>query len=710
MPLSSEQKQRIQQTYSSWLTSNAFKPRRSQREMIAIIARTLASIEADEEGVRNSSYHNHLALLEAGTGTGKTIAYAIPAIVMAQLLDKKLVISTATVTLQEQLMHSDLPNLLEHSGLEFDFALAKGRQRYVCLTKLALRVAGIQSSQAGASMFPDEEEKLDQAAKAQVQSVADALESQHWNGDRDTLVTEVSQPVWQLLGADRASCSGKNCAQYAQCALFKARDKVRTADVIIANHDLVLADVAAGGGNILPAPEEAIFVFDEAHHLPEKSRKHLSHTITLEAANAALKQSKKLLVRLRKVKSGTQNFGSLSKHIEQLDEAEQPLLDALNITLSALLDQSEQAGDTVVQRFNHGVVPDEIRKPFAELAECLALKSGCLQKVQDSLSLLLKDADQKSAATWNVLYAEFGALAAHVDNLKNLSQSYALPDAANQAPKARWINRAMGAGYGGNIVLNTAPLSSAEILTKILWQRCYAAILTSATLAPLGDFGHFISKIGAASATNAHKILAGLPFEAAQFHVPNMTNSPTNASLHTEEVIRLLPELIAPQGGTLVLFASRKQLEDVYAALKTDFGESLFVQGRNARHTLIQKHKARIDGGEQSVILGLASFAEGLDLPGDYCVQVIIAKLPFSVPDGPVDLAMKEWVEANGGNAFKDISLPDTSVRLMQACGRLLRKETDTGRISLLDSRIVSKYYGKQLLASLPPFTRVLPA
>jgi len=709
MSLTGEQKQRIQEAYSGWLSSNSFKPRRSQREMIAIITRMLANIEADEEGLRDSNYQNHLALLEAGTGTGKTIAYAIPAIVMAQLLNKKLVISTATVTLQEQLMHIDLPNLKQHSCLNFDFALAKGRQRYVCLSKLALRVAGIESSQPHASMFPDEEQNLDQLTKEQVQSVAAALETGQWDGDRDTLTNEVAQPAWQLLSADRASCSGKSCAHYSQCSLFQARDKVRAADVVIANHDLVLADVAAGGGNILPAPEEAIFVFDEAHHLPEKSRKHLSHTTTLEAAKSALKQSRKLLSRLLKVKSEDQNFGNTARNITQLDEAEQQLLDKLDVSVISLLDHREQAHESTALRFKHGVIPTELRETFAELSECLVLKSGCLQKIQDGLSSLLRDADPKHAATCNVLYAEFGSLAAHIDNFRSLCESYARPDPINKPPQARWIHRSEGAGYTATIVLNSAPLSSAEILNKILWERCYAAILTSATLAPLGDFDHFIRKIGSANVANAHKILAGLPFESAQFHVPAMTSSPTNASLHTEEVIRLLPALIAETGGTLVLFASRQQLEDVYAALQPTLGDALFVQGRNARHTLVQRHKARVDEGKQSVILGLASFAEGLDLPGNYCLQVVIAKLPFAVPDGPVDLAMKEWVESNGGNAFKDISLPDTSVKLMQACGRLLRKETDIGRISLLDSRIVSKYYGKQLLASLPPFARVLP-
>jgi ATP-dependent DNA helicase DinG len=133
------------------------------------------------------------------------------------------------------------------------------------------------------------------------------------------------------------------------------------------------------------------------------------------------------------------------------------------------------------------------------------------------------------------------------------------------------------------------------------------------------------------------------------------------------------------------------------------------VQGRSSKQALIQQHKATVDGGSASVIFGLASFAEGLDLPGDYCTQVVIAKLPFSVPTDPVDVAMGEWIEANGGNAFADISLPETSMRLMQACGRLLRKETDTGRVTLLDKRIVSKYYGKQLIRALPPFKLVLP-
>ena len=197
-------------------------------------------------------------------------------------------------------------------------------------------------------------------------------------------------------------------------------------------------------------------------------------------------------------------------------------------------------------------------------------------------------------------------------------------------------------------------------------------------------------------------------YEAGELIVPAMSSEPNNADAHTEELIELIPEILAEDKGGLVLFSSRRQMENVFEGLPLKWQRIVLCQNDYSKQELLRRHKEQIDKGEQSVLFGLASFAEGVDLPGDYCSHVVIAKIPFSVPDQPVESALSEWIEMRGGNPFMDISVPDASLRLVQASGRLLRTESDRGKVTLLDRRIVSKRYGRALLDSLPPFRRSL--
>jgi len=185
-----------------------------------------------------------------------------------------------------------------------------------------------------------------------------------------------------------------------------------------------------------------------------------------------------------------------------------------------------------------------------------------------------------------------------------------------------------------------------------------------------------------------------------------MRADPTDPEQHTAMLIAMLPQLLDPQEGSLVLFSSRRQMNDVFEALAPDWRERILTQDSLGKQELLSRHRARIDGGDGSVIFGLASFAEGVDLPGNYCRHVVIAKIPFAVPDAPVEAALAEWIAARGGNAFMEIAVPDAALKLVQASGRLLRTEADTGRITLLDKRIVTRQYGRAILDSLPPFRR----
>ena len=274
-------------------------------------------------------------------------------------------------------------------------------------------------------------------------------------------------------------------------------------------------------------------------------------------------------------------------------------------------------------------------------------------------------------------------------------------------PPARWLK--FGAANGQETIsCHSSPTLATDFLNSHLWERAAAVLITSASLTALGRFDRFVLHAGTPS--DATYLVVSSPFDYSRgtLHVPSHLPEANRAEAHTEALTAELPEMLKVAKGTLVLFASRRQMLDVYERLSEPDRGFILMQDQQSKKALLDEHRARIDRDEKSVIFGLASFAEGVDLPSSYCEHVIIAKIPFAVPDDPREAALSEWVEKRGGNAFREISVPDAGARLLQACGRLLRTEQDQGRITILDTRLLTKHYGRQLLDSLPPFTRVL--
>ena len=258
----------IQDAYSHILESKEIKPRYGQRLMIADIARILGNID------RDNPEQAHICTLEAGTGTGKTIAYLVAALPIAQEHKKKLIISTATIALQEQILLKDLPDIHRHSGLDFSFTLAKGRKRYVCLHKLDNYIAHKNQSELPLGI-PDSDLLLNNKDDIELyDNLYKAWKKKKWDGELDSWDDFIAQNSWLPLTSDQHQCSGKRCSFYNECVYFKARESIFKVDCIIANHDLVLSDLNMGGGFILPPPDECIYIFDEGHHLPLKAINH----------------------------------------------------------------------------------------------------------------------------------------------------------------------------------------------------------------------------------------------------------------------------------------------------------------------------------------------------------------------------------------------------------------------------------------------------
>ena len=681
--LTDDVKSEIQGAYRNWLAARGFKPRRGQRQMIAEIARALTAEE------------DRLCVVEAGTGTGKTIAYCLAAIPLAQALDKHVVIATATVALQEQVAFRDLPDLKRHTGLDFKATLAKGRSRYVCLKRLDDHMTYDVNREAPLFDPPDAE------SLAIYRRLQGAFADGSWDGDRDSWPDGLPLDAWRGVTNDRAGCGAGRCSYYHQCPFFKARQQAADADVVVANHDLVLADIRLGGGVVLPDPTETIYVFDEAHHLPEKTRSHFTVAARLKATNEWLTQL------VGSVETMARRFNDP----RELQRARKRLADEAGDMRNQLADVERMLRDlpftarderTEIYRFPGGDVPE----PLADLARPLGEAFGSVAAILDELRESLDSAidgdlewdNAEQAETWLPAISQ---LAGRAESGQGLFSDYGGDD---ESSAARWASRRTF-DTGDDIELTSAPLDPGAILSSTLWDVCYGAVATSATLCAVGTFERFRQLAGVTAGASEARIASPFDFpRIATFSVPRMQSNPGDSAAHTEELAALLPDLLELEPSALALFTSWRQFNAVTASLPEATRDRCRLQDTASKQRLLEDHRAAIDAGEPSYLFGLASFAEGVDLPGDYCRHVIIAKIPFAVPDDPVDEAIAEWLEAQGRNPFFEISVPDASLRLVQACGRLIRHETDGGRITLLDRRIVTRRYGQALLDALPPY------
>jgi ATP-dependent DNA helicase DinG len=681
--LTQDLKDTIQSAYRAWLEARGFKARRGQREMIACVARTLT---AEEE---------RIAVIEAGTGTGKTAGYCLAAIPVAKALNKTVVLSTATIALQEQVTLQDIPDLKQNAGLKFSVSLAKGRGRYLCLKRLDdhLKYQGQQDI----PLF----EELDEDHTVFYQSLLDAFGTGDWNGELDSWPDEMPAGAWSSVTTDHRGCSNNRCGFFKQCPFFKARNALEGVDVIVANHDLVLADLALGGGAVLPDPEDCIFVLDEAHHLADKTQNHFS-------ARARIQGTVQWLDHINSVMgSMTQRFSQPSDLVS-LSTAIASETHALRSTLECVGEEIQQLEFEVrdenleICRFEMGEVPATLRAAAEAALPGLEKITSDLEKTHGLLqSALAGDLTWEKAYQAEDWLVPVGQLESRASAGLALFTDFA---GGSHHRHARWVNRT---NY--DVEMISAPIEPGYILEDVLWQRAHGAICTSATLSALGRFDRFLERTGLRPEVTQARIPSPFNYsEIASFNVPAMTSDPRDFDAHTAEVAQLLPELVEQEKSALVLFTSWRQLNAVMKVLPGKLTEKLLVQGEAAKQVLIGDHRKRIDRGEHSTLVGLASFSEGLDLPGDYCRHVILIKLPFAVPDDPIDQAMAEWAEARGRNPFYEISVPDASLKLIQACGRLIRHENDYGRITMLDKRIVTQRYGRALLDSLPPFKRQL--
>ncbi len=685
-----------------------FQSRFGQRKMIAEVAKAFARSEEINNAVGQQG--ESILVIEGPTGTGKSLAYLLPAIVMAKSLGKKLVVSSATVALQEQLANKDIPFLAKHAGIKVSYSIAKGRGRYLCTQRLYQQLGYDALEGDQAYLFNDEKPlKANSIIFNQLQNIAKLLEEKKWSGDKDTLSETVTDNVWHQLTNDRHGCTKNHCSYFLKCPFFTARKELENVDIIIANHDLLLADIAMGGGMILPEPEKTFYCLDEAHHLADKAVKQFAAYHSINGTIGWLERIKPTLNRATVLIKDHQ----LAEQISTIaDETISYLKDLrlVLINIPELIPRNDKYAVPAILRFSQGTLPDNLKSISNNLSIASKKLKEYLYQFTENVKKKIAELTTEEAKSHEKVISELGFYSGRVDNVVTVWQLMTSTVDIKSPPIAKWIsadyiNKSNEIEY----VLHASPVSAAEVLSEQFWKRIAGSILTSATLRSLSSFDMLLSATGLNRFNATTCIALSSPFnlqEQAKLIIPSMKSDPKDSIKHTQEIVELLPKIIKIDdgGGTLVLFSSKKQMREVAENLPYQLKDLLLIQSDRSKEILLSEHFFRINNNLPSILFGLASFAEGLDLPGNACNHVIIAKLPFDVPDDPVDQTLAEWIEQRGGNAFFELTLPKASIKLIQAMGRLIRSETDTGVVSILDTRLKTKNYGRLILKSLPPF------
>ena len=588
---------------------------------------------------------------EAGTGTGKTLAYLVP----AMLFGGKVIISTGTKTLQDQLFHRDIPAVREALARPVTVALLKGRANYVCPYHLErnLHDARLRSR----------EEALHMQAIVRFAAVTDA-------GDRMACgeVPEDS-PAWSWATSTRDNCLGGDCPHHKACFVLKARKKALEADIVVVNHHLFFADVwlkDEGAGELLPASNA--IVFDEAHQLPETASLFFGETVTTGMLVDLCRDTR------AEAAVAAPDFPDLPKAAGELETA------AREVRLGLGMNPVRLPAARAVERREFLAAVDEMTARLARL------------------DALLESQAERSE--------ELGRLHGRCREASDRLEKWLTPMAESASGIVRWLEAATH-----SVLFHATPLNAGELFARQIADDPRAWIFTSATLSVRGDFSHYLHEIGLAGLEDpTGTAVWDSPFDypnQAMLYVPEGMPDP-NTPGYTEAVVEAAWPLLAASGGrAFLLFTSLRAMNEAHRLLATRMaasGESypLLLQGEKSRSELLDEFRAL----GNAVLLGSQSFWEGVDVAGEALSFVVIDRLPFQPPDDPVLAARVDALKRAGKNPFYDYQLPHAVISLKQGAGRLIRRETDRGVLMICDPRLVEKPYGRRIWQSLPPMRR----
>ena len=599
-------------------------------------------------------------VVEAGTGTGKTLAYLVPLI----LTGKRSVVSTGTKNLQEQLMHKDVPMVREVLGGHLQVALMKGRNNFLCLQKLA-----------------------EQENNPQLDGVADLTEFrviQEWagktqTGDRSELRDlPASSKLWPQLDARREACTGKECERFEDCFITRMHQRAREADLIVVNHHLFFADLALGRddfGAIIP-PHQAV-VFDEAHEIEGV----VGSFFGVSLSNLQIDE----LVRDVQAIAKRDKFGS-----KQLDTGLTQLRSIVNrfFALFKEFDSRQIFEDRAGFRRQH--------------AETYGQLNGALSGLASRLSLVKDKTDEAEALAKRCALLSLTLRALMGDSQLDLAEANGHPALTlliedQLGNFVYWVEK-----RGKSVLLHATPIHVASILEETLYRRDTVAVMTSATLAVDGSFDYVRGRLGV-SASEDLIVPGHFNYrEQALLYIPRRMPAPNSEEYARRAADQIIELLRLSQGRAFVLFTSYQQMRRMHLHVSNAVEYPCVMQGEAPNAAILEAFR----NTKHCVLFATMSFWQGVDVPGEQLSCVIIDKLPFAVPNDPIVAARIDQIRQYGGNPFFEYQIPAAALALKQGFGRLIRTSSDRGVLALLDSRIVTKPYGETFLNSLPDYAR----
>ena len=671
-----------------------FEVRREQYEMAKLI--------------ENSMNENKKLIVEAGTGTGKTIAYLLPTLLYAIENNLKVIVSTNTINLQEQLVNKDIPLLKKIINEDFNYQIVKGRGNYLCKRKL-------YNIDVTEKETDTEEERTE---KNIIRNLIDWDKNVTRTGDRNELKYEISNSIWEKVNSEVDMCKGVKCPHYSKCHFFKARKNVADATLLIVNHHMFFADLAIRNQtgfytNYSILPNYDIVVFDEAHNIEDTARNYF----TFETSKISFGRLMGNIYNRRVVNSS--NGGAIvrlmtylneslsSEEYEKVDELKEDAIAELNI----FYDKGIDIFDKLIYLFSENNNNREIKikidkqkmqsnKAFREVMEINSQFKESYGNLVIRINKFLNTVSNYNLEDKEGFLFEFSR---YYERLKQYYKKFEFILEGKEEGYVYWANVTT---IRPNVKLYATPFDISDELNDNLFTKMDRMVFTSATLAVDNKFDYYKKSIGLMKG-NRRKIderIVKSPFDyekQMKVYIPEDALDPTNI-----EFLRDLEEFIEgviknTKGHCFLLFTSYSALNFLYNQLKSRFSEkeyTLIKQNDFPRHEMIEIFK----NSKNPILFGTDSFWEGVDVQGEQLQSVIITKLPFKVPNDPVTEAIIENIRKNGQNPFNDYQVPQAVIKFKQGVGRLIRSKTDSGNIIILDNRIIKKMYGKKFLSALP--------
>lgn len=638
-------------------------------------------------------------VVEAGTGTGKTLAYLIPSIQWAVENGRKVIISTNTINLQEQLLNKDIPIVKKIMQKDFKYLLVKGRGNFLCNRKHANLL----------SMKPADLEEFSQDQKKQFEALINWGKETR-TGDKSELYFEVDYTVWEYFQSETDICAGSRCPYKSECFFLKSREEKKKADILIANHHIFFSDLAIRkeigfNTDYSILPEYGLVVFDEAHNIQKVARDYFSYEVSKYGFTKAMNQ-------IHNVSNNKKHKGQLEillqylkkRNYEDKEVVEKLLENDVRINHNNLFKAGRDYFDRLIEIFSKGQVgsisfrikKDEIMASsfysmLNDVKENFMLEFNTYLRTARKIITSLKDTEDNDG-----IINDFSK---YIERLETFFENFKFINNLDDEEFIYWVEVN---NKKSNSKLVATPLNIDGELSENLYSNLKQLIFTSATIAVENNFDYFKKSIGLEEETY-DKIIAS-PFDydrQMKVYIPSGLPDPNDRNF-LDEIEPLLKKMILKtKGRTFVLFTSYKSLNYMYYMLREELEENginFFIQGMYPRTKLVEMFK----NSDSPVLFGTDSFWEGVDVKGEKLVSVIIVKLPFKVPSDPVTEAIIETYELQGKNPFIEYQIPESVIKFKQGIGRLIRSKEDRGIITILDNRIVTKRYGKYFLDSIP--------